>query len=125
MSALSRTRGGRIFIVSILLTAIWLTFVDDALYAAYVSVTTARDYASAGESVFSARAHGADPTLGQFGGVLSVELVALVVAALMLLGASWYSRGKSKQLYRSGALEISDLIDDPGWQRGPDDAMSD
>jgi hypothetical protein len=58
-------------------------------------------------------------------GVLSVELVALVVAALMLLGASWYSRGKSKQFYMSGASEISDLIDGPRWQRGPDDEMGD
>jgi hypothetical protein len=110
MSALSRTRGRTILIVSILLTVVWLTFVDDALNAAYVSVTTARDYASAGELFFSAHARSADPVFGQFVGILSVELVALVVAAaLTLLGASWSSRGKSKQLYRSGASEISDL----------------
>jgi hypothetical protein len=94
MSALSRTRGRRIFIVLILLTAIGLTFVGDPLNAAHVSVTAAPDYASAGESFFSANAHGTDQVLGRVVGILSIERVALVAAALMLLGASWYSRSR-------------------------------
>lgn len=78
---------------SIALIAVVLTFVPDSLNAPYVSMPSEQDYASTGESLFFTNAHEADQVLGQAVGVPFVELAALVVAVVILLGASWYNRG--------------------------------